>query len=121
MLGKGTKSKSVIIKDVMRSFHGDATAAQLGAGQQKGGHYFCPTCGIHASNCNDIEHSCEHLSVDFLKKELNSRNLSSEGNKTTLSLRSQHEMEGMIRLPALCYYDLTGNIQNLQNYEIVKV
>ena len=41
----------------MRIFHGDGPAAQLEAGQQKGGHYFCPTCGIHASKCNDIAHS----------------------------------------------------------------
>ena len=154
-LAKGTESKGIIIKDVMRIFHGDAPAAQLEAGQQKGGHYFCPTCGIHASKCNDIIHSYyiksftyqqrfekvmagkisqshsrkrklkafEHLSVDFLKKELKSRNLPSEGNKAILSLQLQREMKGMIRVPALCYYDPTCSIQNLnlQNYEIATV
>ena len=47
VLGKGIETKGIIINDVMRSFHGDAPAAQLEAGQQKGGHYFWPTCGIH--------------------------------------------------------------------------
>ena len=37
--------------------HDDSPAAQLEAGQQKGGHYFCPTCGIHASKCFDIAHA----------------------------------------------------------------
>ena len=52
----------------MRSFHGYAPAAQLEAGQQKGGHYFCPTCGIHASKCNDIAHSYYMTSLTYQQR-----------------------------------------------------
>ena len=47
----------VKLKDVMRVFHGDSPATQLEAGQQKGGHYFCAACGIHASRCAEVAHS----------------------------------------------------------------
>ena len=36
-----TSSNGVVINDVMRIFKGDDPAAQLGAGHQKGGVYFC--------------------------------------------------------------------------------
>ena len=41
-LGEAMRSNSISSTDIMRVFHGDAPAAQLEAGQQKGGHYFCP-------------------------------------------------------------------------------
>lgn len=56
-LSEGIEWNGVLVNDIMRVFHGDGPAAQLEAGQQKGGHYFCPTCGIHASRCNDIAHA----------------------------------------------------------------
>ena len=36
-----TSSNGVLINDVMRIFKGDDPAAQLEAGHQKGGDYFC--------------------------------------------------------------------------------
>ena len=38
----------------MRLFHGDGPASALEAGNQKGGHYFCPSCDIHTCLTNDI-------------------------------------------------------------------
>ena len=38
MPARDTESKGIIIKDAIRSFRGDAPAAQLEAGQQNGGH-----------------------------------------------------------------------------------
>ena len=39
---------SVLIRDIARVFKGDNPAAQLEAGQQKGGHFFCFICKIKA-------------------------------------------------------------------------
>ena len=35
-------------------FHGDGPASALEAGNQKGGHYFCPSCDIHICQSDDI-------------------------------------------------------------------
>ena len=40
-----------------RFFHGDGPAAQFECGNQKGGHYFCVTCGIHRIMTDDFAHS----------------------------------------------------------------
>lgn len=154
-LNEGIEWKGIIVSDTMRVFHGDGPAAQLEAGQQKGGHHFCPTCGIHASRCNDVAHCyylesftykqryekvmdgkisksltskqkfkpLENLSLDHLKIELKSRELSTEGNKRDLHQRLKNELKGMIRVPALCYHDPSISLQdlNLNNYEIATV
>ena len=67
----------VKIKDTMRLFHGDGPAAQLEAGQQKGGNYYCPVCEISAHRCNDIAHSyyCDNISLQEKKRQSNERNL----------------------------------------------
>ena len=44
------------IHDVTRIFKGDDPAAQLEAGQQKGGNYYCWVCPVEASRANDIAH-----------------------------------------------------------------
>ena len=41
----------------MRLFHGDGPAVQLESGNQKGGHYFCPNCDMHAYQTDDISYS----------------------------------------------------------------
>ena len=51
--------KNIIINDVMRMFHGDGPASTMEAGNQKGGHYFCPSCEIHICQTDDI--SCSFL------------------------------------------------------------
>ena len=35
-----------MLKDCKRVFHGDGPVSALEAGNQKGGHYFCPSCDI---------------------------------------------------------------------------
>ena len=66
-------SKDLIIDDIkihdrMRIFHGDGPAAQLEAGQQKGGHYFCPSCGVHLFQTDDISH-CYQLKIFIVKRQ----------------------------------------------------
>ena len=45
------------LKDCMRVFHNDGSA--LVTGNQKGGHYFCPSCDIHICQTDDIS-CCYH-------------------------------------------------------------
>ena len=49
-----TYDNNIHLKDVMRMFHGDGPASALEAGNQKGGHYFCPSCDIHICETDDI-------------------------------------------------------------------
>ena len=49
-----TSSNGVLINDVMRIFKGDGPAAQLEAGHQKGGDYFCWLCPIEAATTKNI-------------------------------------------------------------------
>ena len=49
-----TSSNGVVINDVMRILKGDDPAAQLGAGHQKGGGYFCWLCTIEAAATKNI-------------------------------------------------------------------
>ena len=48
---------TIYIRDIMRMFHGDGPASAIEAGNQKGGHYFCPSCDIHICQTNDISYS----------------------------------------------------------------
>ena len=48
-----------MLKDCMRVFHGDGPASALEAGNQKGGHYFYPSCDIHICQTDDIS-CCYH-------------------------------------------------------------
>ena len=41
------KYKGIILTDTMQLFHGDGPAVALESGNQKGGHYFCPSCDLH--------------------------------------------------------------------------
>ena len=49
-----TSSNGVLINDVMRIFKGDDRAAQLEAGDQKGGDYFCWLCPTEAAATKNI-------------------------------------------------------------------
>jgi hypothetical protein len=42
---------------MMRFCHGDSPQRACEAGQQKGGYYFCATCGIHSVMVHDIDHA----------------------------------------------------------------
>ena len=62
---------NVKLKDVLRVFHGDSPATHLEAGQQKGGHYFCAACGIHANRCGEIAHSYYLNNITLREKLIN--------------------------------------------------
>ena len=49
--------EGILLRDTMRLFHDDGPAVQFESGNQKGGHYFCPTCDIHACQTDDISYS----------------------------------------------------------------
>ena len=52
--------------DKLRFFHGDDPSAQLEAGHQKGGNYFCPTCTIKATETYCL-HKFYRTDVETLK------------------------------------------------------
>ena len=52
--------------DKIRFFHGDNPSAQLEAGHQKGGNYFCPTCPIKATETYCLQ-KCYRTDVETLK------------------------------------------------------
>ena len=43
-------------QDVLRLCHGDNPARAHETGQQKGGHYFCSTCGVHCDRTSELDH-----------------------------------------------------------------
>ena len=49
--------QDVTIYDRRRFLHGDGPAAAFEAGNQKGGHYFCPSCDVHSSFTDNISYS----------------------------------------------------------------
>jgi hypothetical protein len=51
--------------DSARFFHGDNPAREVEAGQQKGGHYFCCTCGCHAERVNELDHVLNLPNISF--------------------------------------------------------
>ena len=66
-----TKENIIIpIKDVVRIFKGDKPAAQLEAGQQKGGNYYCFLCSLHADCSKSMIH-CANLESFSLQYRLN--------------------------------------------------
>lgn len=63
-------SSGIEISDVMRFFKGDGPAVAFEAGQQKGGYYFCSTCGMHATRSDEPDHffRCKHVSLKDRQK-----------------------------------------------------
>ena len=49
--------EDVTINDIIHFLHGDGPAAAFEAGNQKGGHYFCPSCDVHSSFTDNIPYS----------------------------------------------------------------
>lgn len=52
-----TTPEGTEIIDRMRFAHGDNPACAFETGTQKGGHYFCPHCGIHSSMSYVLDHA----------------------------------------------------------------
>jgi hypothetical protein len=52
-------------KDKLRFCHGDMSLRAFEAGQQKGGNYFCSTCGIHCDMTYELDHAlnCKLINV----------------------------------------------------------
>ena len=50
------KYEGIILNDSMRLFKGDGPAVAFEAGNQKGGHYFCPCCDVHICLTDDISY-----------------------------------------------------------------
>ena len=61
--------ENIILCDTMRFFHGDGPAAALEAGNQKGGHYFCPSCDVHLCRTDDISHCYQQKTQSLEDKQ----------------------------------------------------
>ncbi|CAB3980182.1 Hypothetical predicted protein [Paramuricea clavata] len=55
-LKNNCKIDDVEYNDKLRFSHGDSPARAHEAGQQKGGNYFCSTCGVHCDMTDDLAH-----------------------------------------------------------------
>ena len=55
----------MIINDIMRFFAGDGPSAAMESGNQKGGHYFCCSCGTHISSTHDISYTFQQKHRSF--------------------------------------------------------
>ena len=64
-----TLTSGRVIKDKIRFFHGDHPSAQLEAGHQKGGNYFCPSCPIKANLTADLE-AAYRFPIDSLASKI---------------------------------------------------
>ena len=60
----------IAVNDVIKFFKGDGPAAQLEAGQQKGGEYFCWCCSLSSHRSNDIQHSFYQPSMSLEERRL---------------------------------------------------
>ena len=60
---------NIVLNDKMRFFHGDGPATAFEAGNQKGGHYFCPTCDVHICLTDDIAHSYQQNLISLEEKQ----------------------------------------------------
>ena len=82
------------IHDVMRFFHGDNPAQQFECGQQKGGTYYCSTCGVNANRVHELDYSfrCTHISFSDRQKLILEGTISKQqtlagNNKPTKNLK----------------------------------
>ncbi|XP_057315536.1 uncharacterized protein LOC130656649 [Hydractinia symbiolongicarpus] len=66
-----TNVEGIEISNILRIFKGDAPACQFEAGHQKGGHYFCWACGMHAERSKELVHIF-NLSHTSLQQKLQS-------------------------------------------------
>ena len=86
------KYAGIELFDQLRFFHGDGPAVSFEAGNQKGGHYFCPSCDIHQCQTDDI--SCSYQQKVFSYHEKQQHVLSGSSGKTnsfssSLKIRAQ--------------------------------
>ena len=120
-----TSSNGVLINDVMRIFKGDDRAAQLEAGDQKGGDYFCWLCPTEAAATKNIILSLKQplLSLqDRVSKVLSSGAYSRilNGNTKLLSTLSKTEVVEELRQCSIKFtcQSTTKELQGLLNCEM---
>ena len=120
-----------MVKDTVRFFHGDSPAREVEAGQQKGGYYYCSTCGCHSDRVSELDHvlNCPVVSlqdrIDTIMKPgtvsrintLNKKpkpisNLSKQELEKELAARGIFRGEKKQELQTLLYMELRG-IQRL--------
>ena len=60
----------IVLNDVLRYFHGDGCATAIESGNQRGGHYFCPSCKIHLNQSDNITCTFQQntMSIDDIRK-----------------------------------------------------
>ena len=61
--------EGIVLYDQMHFFHGDGPACALEAGNQKGGHYFCPSCDIHLCQTDDIACTYQQKIKSYAEKQ----------------------------------------------------
>ena len=59
----------IVLSDQMYFFHGDGPVCALEAGNQKGGHYFCPSCHIHLCQTDDITCTYQQNIKSYAEKQ----------------------------------------------------
>ena len=63
------KYENIVLRDIMRFFHGDGPAAALEAGNQKGGYYFCPSCDVHLCQTDNIAYCYQQKTRSLAEKQ----------------------------------------------------
>lgn len=68
-LAQPIKCDEYDLMDTMRMFHGDGPALQMEAGNQKGGHYFCPSCEVLLASSHSIGYTYNLSHQSYLQKQ----------------------------------------------------
>ncbi|CAB4002556.1 Hypothetical predicted protein [Paramuricea clavata] len=128
-LKNNCKIDDVEYNDKLRFSHGDSPARAHEAGQQKGGNYFCSTCGVHCDMTDDLAHvlNCKkakplgNLTKQELEQELASRQIFDDGNKADLQNLLSRKMRGKQRVPTLLFHNPQQKLSELglTDYEIL--
>ena len=63
------KYENIVLRDIMRFFHGDGPSAALEAGNQKGGYYFCPSCDVHLCQTDNIAYCYQQKTRSLAEKQ----------------------------------------------------
>ena len=60
------------ISDKMRFCKGDGPAVELECGQQRGGHFYCAVCAIHANRIYELDHAfrCQSRTLEERRQSI---------------------------------------------------
>ena len=93
-------SDGLYLNDVVRFFKGDAVSCQAESGQQKGGKYFCWTCGIRDYRTSDYAHAAYRpwwSLKDRQEKVLSSECSTEKSNAKYVKLYSNLKKEDLLK------------------------